>query len=266
MPSSAGPTEQLRAHFRRERNAMDGHPPPERIAAYHEQRLSPDDMEEMRSHLGACPACTAELLELSDLFSTAGGPGADISQEELDAAWQRQQASLVPGPSVARMEERRAGLPLRRPWAMAALGLAAALLAVLALAQWRMIAQLRQPQVNPPLVNLVPTGSLREGTEAIPELQASADTPRVWVILNPSVELDSAALYAVEVVGPDGEVLLRLKGLQQSRSGNFRLEIPGEILTAGSYRILLTKKAAGDRQLVQTFAMNVVRSSPPPAP
>jgi anti-sigma factor RsiW len=262
MPSSGGPTEQLRAHFRRERNAMDGHPPPERIAAYHEQRLSPDDMEEMRSHLGACPACTAELLELAALFDAEGDPGADVSRTELDAAWQRQQASLGAGPSVARLEERRGGAPLRQPWAMAALSLAAALLAVIALAQWRVITQLRQPQVNPPLVNLVPTGSLREGTEAIPELQASADAPRVWVILNPAVELEASA-YDVEVVAPDGRVVLHFEDIQESEAANFRVEIPRDLLREGTHRILLIRENAGDRQVIEEFDLRVRLSSSP---
>lgn len=261
MPSSSDPTEQLRAHFRRERNTMDRHPSPEQIAAYHEQRLSPDAMEEMRAHLVTCPDCTAQLLDLAALFEAEEDPGAEISPVEMDAAWQRQQARLSPVPPVVRLEERRASAPLRRPWATAALGLAAALLAVIALAQWRTIAQLRQPQANPPLVNLTPSGSLRQGVERIPELRVPAEARRVWVILNPTVELDAAS-YDVEVVAPDGQVVLRLENLQGSEAANFRLEIPSDILRAGNHRILLTRGNAEDREVVEEFDLSVHLASP----
>lgn len=259
MPSSSDPTEPLRTHFRKERHAMDRHPLPEQISAYHERRLSPEETEEMRAHLAVCPDCTAELLDLADLLEGGEGDAApEVSSQELEAAWQRQKAHFAPIP--ARREE-RGGSPRRRPWATAALGLAAALLAVIALAQWRTITLLKQPQANPPLINLIPVGSLRQGAEVVPELRPPAESRRVWVILNPTVELEPAALYTVEVVGPTGEAVLRFEDLQPSQAANFRLEIPRALLSPGSYEILL-ERGAGEGRLVQKFALDVRPASP----
>jgi hypothetical protein len=260
MPSSSDPSERLRTHFRKERSAMHRHPLPEQITAYHERRLSPDEMEEMRAHLAACPDCTAELLDLVDLVEGGGPAGSAISRTDLDAAWQRHKPHLA---SLPAHRDEGGGSPIHRPWPTVALGLAAALLAVIALAQWRTIAHLRQPQVNPPLINLVPVGSLRQGDEVVPELRPSAKE-RVWVILNPSIELDPAAIYAVEVVGPAGEAVLRFEDLQPSEAANFRLEIPRALLSPGSYQILL-ERGAGEGRLVQTFALDV-RPGTPAAP
>src|SRR5215210_4214578 len=219
MPSSSDPTDRLRAHLRGERDATGRHPPPERIAAYHERRLSPGEADEVREHLAACPDCTAELLDLADLLDDAEDQGA---QDDPDAAWQRQRSRLFPREKVA---------PLRRAWtAAASLGLAAALLAIVALAQWRTIARLSQPQANPPLVNL-----------------------------KPEAELDAPG-YDVEVVAPDGRTVLRFENLQSSEAGNFRLDVPGSVLQPGEYRILLFGKAEGGRQAIQEFKLSVRRA------
>ncbi|HKH49899.1 MAG TPA: zf-HC2 domain-containing protein [Thermoanaerobaculia bacterium] len=253
MPSSSDPTDRLRAHLRGERDATGRHPPPERIAAYHERRLSPGEADEVREHLAACPDCTAELLDLADLLDDAEDQGA---QDDPDAAWQRQRSRLFPREKVA---------PLRRAWtAAASLGLAAALLAIVALAQWRTIARLSQPQANPPLVNLEPAGAARQGLPAAPELRLAPEARRVWVILNPEAELDAPG-YDVEVVAPDGRTVLRFENLQSSEAGNFRLDVPGSVLQPGEYRILLFGKAEGGRQAIQEFKLSV-RRAPPAAP
>jgi len=265
MPSSSDPTDRLRAHLRGERDATGRHPPPERIAAYHERRLSPGEADEVRAHLAACPDCTAELLELAALFDEPDDqddqedqddPGSELSRADLDAAWRRQRSRLFPREKVT---------PLRRAWtAAASLGLAAALLAIVALAQWRTITRLSQPQANPPLVNLEPAGAARQGLPAAPELRLAPEARRVWVILNPVAELDAPG-YDVEVIAPDGRTVLRFENLRSSEAGNFRLEIPGSALQDGDSRILLTRKATGGRQVVQEFKLSV-RRAPPAAP
>jgi hypothetical protein len=143
----------------------------------------------------------------------------------------------------------------------ASFGLAAALLAVVSLVQWRTIVQLRQPQANPPLINLAPVGSVRQGEPAMPELRLPADAQRVWVILYPVAELNAPA-YEVEVVAPHGGVVLRFENLQRSEAGNFRLEIPRDVLTEGDYRIVLFKRKAGSREAVEEFALRVLPAPP----
>ena len=257
MSPSSDPTERLRAHFRRERQAVDRHPAPEQIVAYHERRLAADEAEQIRAHLVDCPDCTVELLELAALVGAEDDPAPDLSSADVEAAWQRQRRRLFPSP-VAQLDPGRfAARPLRRAWATAAsLGLAAALLAGVVVVQWRTIARLEQPQANLPLVNLVPSGSVRQGAPAIRELQLPADAPRAWVILNPDAEavFDS---YDVDVFGPGREVVLRFDDLPISEKGNFRLEIPRAVLSAGDYRFVLSGRKEGQRRGVGEFALRV---------
>ncbi|HYG61088.1 MAG TPA: zf-HC2 domain-containing protein [Thermoanaerobaculia bacterium] len=261
--SSAEPAERLRAHFKRERRAIDQHPTPERIVAYHECRLVPDEAEEIRAHLVACPDCTAELLDLAALLEGEDDATSEISPAELDAAWQRQRARRLPDRPAAPPERPwHRPAPPRRAWATAAvLGLAAALLAVVALDQRRTIALLQQPQANPPLVNLEPVDSVRQGLREAPELRLPAQGERIWMILNPSAEL-AASTYGIEVVAPDGAVVIRLEDIPSSEAGNFRLEIPRGALEAGSYRVLLEESTSGERRIVEEFALRVRPAAP----
>lgn len=257
MPSSPDPTALLRAHFQREARAIDRHPLPEQIVAYHERRLPPDEAEDVRAHLAACPDCTTQLLELAALLDGEDDASSDLSRAELDAAWERQRAQLFPDAPVVSLDSRRPRAPLRWAWATAAsMGLAAALLTVV-VDQRRTLEQLARPQANPPLVNLAPAGSVRQGLPEAPGLRLPADAERAWVILNPAAEL-SFPSYDVEVVAPTGEVVLRHEDLQSSEAANFRLEIPRKALAAkGDYRILLFGKKEGRRQALEEFPLRV---------
>jgi|GEM_PF-1042022 len=265
MPSSSEPTEPLRAFFRQERRPFDHHPAPEQIVAYHERRLSPEETETFRAHLATCPDCTSQLLGLAELLdgnATDDETAAELPRAELDAAWRRQRRRLFPVAPAPQPDRRRLSLPpLRRAWAAAAsMGLAAALLAAVVAVQWQTIVRLKQPQVNPPLVNLVPMGSVRQGFPEIPVLNLPAKVERAWVILNPEGELDFSS-YDAELRAADGRVVLRLADLRSSEAGNFRLEFPRALLAAGDYRIVLLGKRDGQRRTVGEFAFRVRASA-----
>lgn len=261
MPSSSDPTEDLRTFFRNERQSFDLHPAPEQIVAYHERRLSPEEMERFRTHLVACPDCTSQLLGLAELLDGDAGDGEAISEmprKELDAAWQRQRERLFPTAPAALPDRRRlSASPLRRAWtAAASLGIAATLLAAVVGIQWQTIVRLKQPQVNPPLVNLVPMGSVRQGLSEVPELRLPANGERAWVILNPEGDLDFPS-YDAEIRTSAGKVVLRLTDLRSSEASNFRLELPRTLLTEGEYRIVLVGKKAGQSRTLSEFAFRV---------
>jgi hypothetical protein len=263
MSSSDDSTERLRAFFRREAETVDEHPSPERIAAYHEHRLAPEEMEEIRAHLVVCHQCTAELLALAALPAEEGEPVSEMSRADLDAAWQRQRAHLFAEAPVAPRQSRRAGMPpLRRAWATAAsLGLAAALLAVVVIDQRRTLERLERPQANPPLVNLEPVDSVRQALRKVTEVSIPPEGERIWVILNPSAELDSSP-YDIELVAQDGTLAFRFEDVPSSEAGNIRLEIPHGVLQAGSYRALLTQGRGRERHVVAEFALKVLSASP----
>lgn len=237
--------------------SIDQHPSPERLVAFHERQLAEDEAEDVQAHLMACADCTAQLLELADLLDEDGDGAArsEISRSELDAAWQRQRERLPQVAPVVSLEERRAGRTLRRwSWMTAAsLGLAAAL-ALVVVAQWRTIDLLKQPRVNPPLVNLEPAGSVRAGSPEVSELRFPEGEEWAWVILNPALEPDSS-LYDIKIVAADGEVALSFQDRPISEDGNFRLEIPRASLEEGSYRILLFK--AGQDRIIGKFGLKV---------
>lgn len=258
MPSSSDPTESLRAHFQKERQSSERHPSPERIAAYHEHRLGPEEAEEIREHLAFCPDCAAELLAFASLLDGDEESNPEVPRGELNAAWGRQKARLFLNPPAVLAERRKSPISSRWAWATAAsMGLAAALLAFVVVDQRRTIEQLARPQANPPLVNLVPAGSVRQGLPEVAELRLPADAERAWVTLNPAAELDLPS-YDVEVVAPKGEVVLRFEDLRSSEAANFRLEIPRAVVAApGDYKILLLGKQEGQRQVVEEFALRV---------
>lgn len=252
-------------NFQKERQTINQHLHPEQIVAYHERRLPPDEAEKIRAHLVECPDCTTELLALEDLYDEDGS-AADILPTELDAAWQRQRERLFPAAPVVPLESRQEVRPPRKDWKLAApFALAASLLAVVALVQWRTIVRLDTPRANPPLVNLEPVGSVRQGLPATPELRLPAEAERAWVILNPSADVAADSTYDVDLAAPDGETVLRLEDLAVSEEGNFRLEIPRSALRAGDSTIYLFEKGDGQRRLVEAFELSV-RSEPPPLP
>jgi Putative zinc-finger len=238
--------------------SIDQHPSAEQLVAYHERRLAMDEAEDVRAHLAACADCTAQLLALADLLEGDGASAAEeISRSDLDAAWKRQRERLLPRASVASLEERRAGKASRRwSWATAAsLGLAAAL-AIAVVAQWRTIERLEQPQANPPLVNLVPAGSVKRGSREISELRFPRGMERAWVILNPAEDLESSP-YGVVITAADGRVVLSLHDLQISEAGNLRLEIPRAALKSGDYKILLLREKGSPHQIIEEYKLTV---------
>ncbi len=242
---------------------IDQHPLPERIVAYHERRLPPDEAEEIRAHLAVCPDCTTELLALADLYDGVDDPAAEVSPAGMETAWQRQRERLFPAEAssvVVPLESRREVRPPRRDWRTAVpFALAASLLAVVALVQWRTIVRLEAPRANPPLVNLEPLDSTRSGAGAAPALNLPADSERLWVILNPSDPREDS-LYEVHLAAPDGKVVLRFEDLEVSEEGNFRLEIPRSVLAPGDSTLYLYETAGARRWLVEKFLLSVAAS------
>jgi Putative zinc-finger len=258
MPSRADPEAELKVYFRRRRPVESPHPAPETLAAYQADRLPPAEEEAVREHLVSCPDCAALVLEFAALCAAPDGD-SEVADREVAAAWRRQRSHLFGAAAGETPGWRRVAASPRWAWATAAcLALAAAGLGLWTAHQGRILAELRQVQVNPPLINLTPMGSLRQpGTEpAVVRFPPGA--PRAWLILNPEAPLDAAA-YEVDFVAADGQSRLTLRDLTPSEAHNFRLELPRGRLPAGEYRVRLVALEAGRRRPLEEYAVRLTR-------
>ena len=249
--------EMLRAHFRQARPVSVRHPSSEELAAYHDDQLSSEREEEIRQHLVHCDDCAAIVLQLAADSESPAEPGDEVSDFEVAAAWRRQRVRLLEHGALPGAEVARTPPALRRAWATAAS------LAFLTLASSLWIANLRQtvqelrtPQINPPVVNLEPLGSVRDPASPVPVVELSAGASRGWLILNLTEDSDYSS-YRVEFVTSDGRTVWVRDGLQKSEAGNFRLELTKEILPPADYRIGLAGLSEGRYEPVAEYSLRI---------
>jgi len=237
------------------------HPSPDVLVSYQHHELSADQADEVRAHLVTCADCTTQLLELTDLLETDGSSAAeDVSRRELAAAWERQRRRLFPRSTVAHLERQNERLASRRWfWGLAASLAMVTALGLTVLVQWRTIERLKQPRANPPLVNLVPVGSLQRGNQQAAELRLPATVERAWLILNPSAGLERSAYEVTIVSSPAGRAVWTFHGLQASEAGNFRLEVPRAVLKPGNYQLRLRQEQGARPPAIEVFELTVRR-------
>ena len=219
------------------------HPSPEQLVAYHHDRLPPAEIEPVQEHLAQCRLCADLLLELVRFTGEEDGARPGLVDFEAEAAWRQLAPRLreeIRADSTAEISppERRK----RAPVARLAYGLAAALLiSTVGLGLWagRLRGQLdalRRPQANVPILNLEPAGFAR-GDDA--QVVARAGRRSV-LILNPT-SFPAPASYRVEILAAGGARLWSGEGLLPTGAGNFNLELPGDLLTPGTYRLRLLR-------------------------
>lgn len=82
----------------RERQNLSPHPTPEHLADYHAGKLSVEEEEAVRDHLALCHECADLYLGLVDFAdSDPERNAADLSDEQVDAAWQVMRSRLAAG-------------------------------------------------------------------------------------------------------------------------------------------------------------------------
>lgn len=252
MQRPPDPDTDLRQELRALRAAAGPHPAGEDLAAYHDGWLPGDEAEAVREHLTRCPECAELLLERAALDEPAAGD-PPLSRLRTAAAWRRLRARR------ASRRKRRFGTSVaaaRPAWAAAAcLALVAAGLGLWGLEQDRTVRELSRPRINPPLVNLAPS-TARTAPRPGGVARLTAGRARVWLILNPEAPL-TASSYRVEVLDPAGESVLRLGGLEPSEAENFRLELPGDRLPPGRYRIVLSAPGDGGWAAIEEYGLEV---------
>jgi hypothetical protein len=255
--------EELRAAlegFLAARRDLDPHPSPDELLAYDAGKLPAAEETRIQSHLALCSHCLELLLDFGSLSARESRGEHSITAGEQAAAWQSLQTRLA-----ALAEEtaprRRPRLRLASPRPAYALA-AALLIGVVGLSfrVWHLergLADLSQPQVNAPVVDLLPASPLRgePGERAVVEL---APASRFFaLILSPKGAPDDAG-YRVEIRDAGGRSVWSEDGLEKNPHGSFTLILPRGFLRPGEYRLRLYGLEAGREQLIEEFPLRIV--------
>lgn len=237
--------EALRDTFRE--NPSAGHPTPEALADYLEDRLLSEDDERVQAHLVGCEQCSALLLELDSLKSSMAE--GEVAEFATAAAWRSQRERLF-GNQIAR------GGSAGGVWMLAAsLAVVTVGLAFWIAVQRATISELRAPQVELPIANLEPTGSVRDVGEA----SAVVLSPRTarWVLILNLIDDTARSSCRLEFLDPEGRVVASLNGLDQSSRGGFRLSLPRDFLPPGVYRIRLSGADGGETEVIEEYVLRI---------
>jgi len=238
-------------------NGADGHPTPELLSAYQEDRLPPEADGEIQEHFVDCPECPELMLDL-DRFTApqaAESVASDLSDTWVDTAWRRLRERLTVEARPARLRWLRGSA---FAWSLTGL------LAPCALGLWLQVNTLtgearesEAPQLNPPLWNVEPAPALRGGDPPPPEVAVPAGVRQFYLVFQPSVE-PPQQIYRLTIRSWEGEDLWSETGLLKSAEGSFAVRLSRRSLPAGSYRFLVTGTAEnGEEPFAQEFPLRL---------
>jgi hypothetical protein len=217
----------------------DGHPTPELLSAYQEDRLPPEADGEIQEHFVDCPECPELMLDL-DRFTSPQAVEvvqAGVPEPWVEAAWRRLSSRLA---SEVRPPWRRRPRGPLLGWAMTTLLIPCSLglwLRVDALTGE--VRDLTAPQLNPPSWEIEPEPRLRGGDPLLPEIEVPAGARRFLLVLS-SPEAPSQRTYRLEIQSWQRERLWEARGLAMSPEGTFTVAVSSRFLPAGNYRFLVT--------------------------
>jgi anti-sigma factor RsiW len=240
------------SRWRRSITGADGHPTPELLSAYHEDRLSPERDGEIQEHFVECPECPELVLDL-DRFTApeAAEAGRDeLSDTWVDGAWRRLRSRLATEGRPARPRLRRLAGPVSA-WSMAALLLpCTVVLWVRVDALGAEVRDLRAPQLNPPWRDVESPGVLRGGTPPPWEVEVPAAARQFLLVLHPASPPASLEPreYHLEIRTGAGEDVWSGPGLVRSGEGSFVVGVSRRLLPAGDYRLRVTAAAVGEEE------------------
>lgn len=237
------------------------HPEADTLAAYHARELPEEDERRVQDHLLVCRDCGELLLDLEGLGDPGFGRDVEIPAGTDEAVWERlrqeiradpRQAAVLPLPA-----RRRAAPP---PW-MSALA-AALLVAVIGLSAWvasllRTVEELSRPEVNAPVLDLVPLGIGQRDEAAAPDAEVPSGARLFTLILSPARRGDFQD-YEAEIASSGGAVVWRARGLRPNDYGSFSLAVPRSSLGAGEHRLrLLGIGSGGEREPLGEYALRI---------
>lgn len=244
------------------RRDLEPHPGPDELVAYGAGELPADEEVRIQNHLALCPHCLELLLDLGRWSDPESESGQSVTAGEKDAAWQALQARLAA--DVA--PRRRSGLrlaSLRPAYALAA-GLLVAVVG-LSLRVWhleRSLADLSHPQVNAPVVDLLPASPLRGDPAGRAVVELAPASRFFALILSPKGSPDHGG-YRVEILDAGGRVVWSEDGLEKNPHGSFTLILSRDFLGPGEHRLRLygLEDGTGPRtaRLIEEFRVRIVR-------
>jgi len=241
------------------------HPDAETLAAYHARELPEEDERRVRGHLLVCRDCAGLLLDLEALDDPGFGREVEIPAGTGEAVWKRLRQEIRDHPrpekeTVIPFSPRRGTAP--PPW-MPALA-AALLVAVVGLSAWvaslrRTVDELSRPEINAPVLDLLPRGIGPRDEGAAPIAEVPADARIFTLILSPVRRGDFQG-YEAEIAPTGGAaVVWREKDLRPNDYGSFSLTVPRRALGGGEHRLrLFGIGRGGDRELLGDYVFRLV--------
>ncbi|HSS48690.1 MAG TPA: zf-HC2 domain-containing protein [Thermoanaerobaculia bacterium] len=238
------------------------HPDAEMLAAYHARELPAAAEQRLQEHLLLCRECAGLLLDLEELDDPDFGHEIEVPEGTGEALWDglRQEIRREPAPAAATVIP----FPIRRtsappPW-MSALA-AALLVAVVGLSVWvaslrRTVGELSRPEINAPVLDLVPSGiGQREGGPA-PAAVVPSGSRSFTLILSPGRRGDFQD-YEAEIARAGGEVIWRGRGLRPNDYGSFSLTLSRRALGAGKHRLRLFGIRSDRREALGEYGLQI---------
>lgn len=238
-------------------NGPDGHPTPELLTAYHEDRLPPERDDEIQEHLVECEECPELVLEF-DRYSSKEMPvmpPEDLSDTRVERAWYQLRRKLTADIVVSRPRW------LARPslaWCVAGLMLFCTVgLGVRVGELSGVIQELEQPQLNPPTATLEPPALTRSAGRMPLEYQVPGDAPQFLLRLVPPPEVGQAR-YRLEIRTGKGEGVWRGSGLTIDEDRLFVVQLSRRFLPAGEYAFRVLEADLGRDLLVEEYPVKLV--------
>lgn len=235
-----------------DRRTRTEHPDPEELLAYHERQLTEPEAERLRDHLAGCPECARVVLDF-EAFPDLEPPGEEYRLTPADV--ERERRALE-----ARIEARSRPVWQRH---QVLLPLAAALfLGALGLGVWGLALQDRLERATGPRGDVWIVADLRPASEPVRGPEPTVRVPEwagravLLLSLRPGQEHQA---YRVDVVSPNGGLLVSDLPVRRAPDGLLAVELPPELLVPGELRLELSGSQRGTWERVAEYRVELAR-------
>jgi hypothetical protein len=239
----------------------DGHPTPELLAAYHEDRLPPEKDGEIQEHFVECPECPELVLSL-DEFASKEVPVTvmnDLSDTRVDWAWRRLRGQLLREITVPRIPRPRL-LWLKRPalaWGMVGVLLpSTAGLGIQVRSLMTDLQLLEKPEIAPPSTTILLPSVTRSAEQEPAGYEVPPGAPRFLLKLESPAE-EALPAYRLVIRTAHGQDVWAGDGLTRTEEGMFEVRLTRRFLPAGDYKIRVLGIEQGQERVVQDYPVRL---------